>query len=64
MHALLAELNETTGQTMVVVTHDPGLSSYARRVVRLEDKRIVEEREEEAEVSRPGSPVDPPAATS
>ena len=42
MHALLARLNDETGQTMVVVTHDLGLSRYAQRTVRLEDRRIVE----------------------
>ena len=40
IHSLLARLNEKTGQTMIVVTHDPGLSDYAGRVVDLVDGRI------------------------
>ena len=32
-----------TGQTVVMVTHDPGAASYAQRVVFLADGRIVDE---------------------
>ncbi|MEM0475264.1 MAG: ABC transporter ATP-binding protein [Candidatus Norongarragalinales archaeon] len=38
--ALLKELNEE-GKTIVVVSHDPGVVHYARRVVRLKDGEIV-----------------------
>jgi putative ABC transport system ATP-binding protein len=34
----------TEGQTVVVVTHDPGVAACCRRVVRLHDGRIVEDR--------------------
>lgn len=39
---LLAELN-TKGQTIVVVTHDPFTASYAERVVKMRDGRVIEE---------------------
>jgi putative ABC transport system ATP-binding protein len=32
------------GHTLVVVTHDPGIASYCRRVIRLHDGLIVEDR--------------------
>jgi putative ABC transport system ATP-binding protein len=34
----------TEGQTVVVVTHDPGIAACCKRVVRLHDGRIVEDR--------------------
>jgi lipoprotein-releasing system ATP-binding protein len=39
---LLWALNAESGQTIVVVTHDPTLASEAHRVVHLEDGRVVE----------------------
>jgi lipoprotein-releasing system ATP-binding protein len=41
IHELLVELNETLGQTMVVVTHDPRLRRRASRTVRLDEGRAV-----------------------
>jgi len=41
--ALFGELNGA-GNTIVVVTHEEGIASHARRVVRLLDGRIVEDR--------------------
>lgn len=32
------------GQTVVIVTHDPGIAACCRRVVRLHDGRVVEDR--------------------
>ncbi|MEZ6196161.1 MAG: ABC transporter ATP-binding protein [Planctomycetota bacterium] len=39
IHDLLVELNRTTRQTMVVVTHDPGLSLRASRTIRIFEGR-------------------------
>jgi putative ABC transport system ATP-binding protein len=39
---LLSRLH-TGGQTIVLVTHDPGVAAAAGRVVRMRDGRIVEE---------------------
>jgi len=38
---LLTELNQE-GKTIIVVTHDPAVASYARRIVKIKDGRIVE----------------------
>jgi putative ABC transport system ATP-binding protein len=43
MH-LLRRLNETEGQTIVLVTHDPTIGASARRLVRMRDGRL--ERDE------------------
>ena len=43
VHALLGEVNRELGQTVIVVTHDPGLEPYASRVIHLEDGKIREE---------------------
>ncbi len=39
--ALLAELNRTRGQTLVVVTHAPDVGARADRIVRMRDGRII-----------------------
>src|SRR5262245_65766167 len=36
------------GMTIIVVTHDPAIAAYCRRVIRLHDGRIVEDREQAA----------------
>jgi putative ABC transport system ATP-binding protein len=41
---LLRELNETTSQTFVVVTHDPKMAAYAQRIVHMVDGLIVDEK--------------------
>jgi len=38
--ALMAELNEQFGTTLLLVTHDPALASRARRVIRIADGAI------------------------
>jgi putative ABC transport system ATP-binding protein len=40
--ALLKELNQDQGLTLLVVTHDPDVAAFADRVVRLRDGRIQE----------------------
>jgi putative ABC transport system ATP-binding protein len=39
--ALLKDLNERTGQTILMITHDPEAASYAGRTVHIRDGRIV-----------------------
>ncbi len=41
--ALFEGLN-ADGQTLIVVTHDPGIAAHSRRVIRLHDGRIAEDR--------------------
>ena len=40
---LLKRLNEEQGLTLVVVSHDPGVSGQARRILRMRDGRIIGE---------------------
>jgi putative ABC transport system ATP-binding protein len=42
--ALLAELNSELRTTLVLVTHEPDLAGRARRVIRLRDGAVVEDR--------------------
>jgi putative ABC transport system ATP-binding protein len=51
---LFTALN-SEGHTLVVVTHDPGIASYCKRVIRLHDGLIVEDRLQD--------PVGQPTAT-
>jgi len=39
--ALFAELNQRDGITIVLITHEPDIAAYARRLVRLSDGRVV-----------------------
>ena len=41
--ALLRELNERRGLTLVLVTHDPGVGEQCDRIVRMRDGRIVDQ---------------------
>lgn len=41
--ALLRELNETQGTTMLVVTHDRRVAQTTRRILRMEDGRVVDD---------------------
>ncbi|MBI5904487.1 MAG: ABC transporter ATP-binding protein [Deltaproteobacteria bacterium] len=40
---IFQQLNEERGITLVLVTHEPDISGYARRIVRFRDGRIVED---------------------
>jgi putative ABC transport system ATP-binding protein len=42
---LLEELNRESGSTVVLVTHDQALAARAARLIKLQDGRIVEDRE-------------------
>ena len=42
IHDLIFELNRTSGQTVVIVTHDAALASRARRIVNMQDGSINE----------------------
>jgi putative ABC transport system ATP-binding protein len=44
--ALFTQLN-AEGHTLVIVTHDPGIASYSKRVIRLHDGQIVEDRQQD-----------------
>ncbi len=45
---LVQRLNREAGQTFIIVTHDPAIAQRCRRVVRMEDGRIVsDERRDE-----------------
>lgn len=41
--ALLVQLNQQNGTTLILVTHDPTVAAYAQRIIRLADGQICEE---------------------
>ena len=41
---LIEELNQSSGSTVIIVTHDPSLAARTRRIIRLSDGRVVEDR--------------------
>lgn len=49
--ALLHELHDETGLTILLVTHDPEVARSAERVIRMRDGRVVTDAEEEAHAS-------------
>ena len=46
---LLFDLHETSGTTLVLITHDPLLAARCRRIVQVEDGRIAASRAQIAE---------------
>ena len=44
---LLCELNEREGQTIVLVTHDPGIGARAKRLITMRDGRLVDDVDHE-----------------
>jgi putative ABC transport system ATP-binding protein len=53
---LLRELNESSNQTFVVVTHDSKMAAYAQRIVYMVDGLIVDEKRT-AHAKQPSSPA-------
>jgi len=51
--ALLEELNSESGSTIVLVTHDVSLAERARRLIRLRDGVVVEDRKASGNGSKP-----------
>jgi putative ABC transport system ATP-binding protein len=51
--ALLEELNKEAGSTIVLVTHDVTLAERARRLIRLRDGAVVEDRKTSGNGSQP-----------
>jgi putative ABC transport system ATP-binding protein len=51
--ALLEELNSESGSTIVLVTHDVSLAERARRLIRLRDGVVVEDRRASGNGSTP-----------
>lgn len=47
---LLQELNRDDGCTVVLITHDPGIATYAKRTVRLQDGTILSDTPNEAKI--------------
>lgn len=43
-----SRLNAEDGITLVLVTHEPDIAAYAKRIIRLRDGRIVEDRMQQA----------------
>lgn len=48
--AVIADLRDRLGQTFVIVTHDPTITTIADRVITMADGRIVEERDLRSEL--------------
>jgi putative ABC transport system ATP-binding protein len=53
---LLRELNESSSQTFVLVTHDSKMAAYAQRIVYMVDGLIVDEKRT-AHAKQPSSPT-------
>jgi putative ABC transport system ATP-binding protein len=43
---MLLKLNRSEGTTLVIVTHDPALSSLTDRIVHLRDGQIIDEQKQ------------------
>ncbi|HRN54779.1 MAG TPA: hypothetical protein PK788_14890, partial [Gemmatimonadaceae bacterium] len=59
-HDLLDQLNQESGATVVIVTHDLALAEHAQRVIRLRDGVVIEDRPGRGGA---GTHADPDAAT-
>ena len=55
---IFQRLNDERGITMVLVTHEPDIALFAKRVIRFLDGRIVEDRPV-TDRSRPPAPKEP-----
>lgn len=47
--SILQELNKS-GKTIIMVTHDVNIASYAHRILRIEDGRIQDERKNQIHI--------------
>lgn len=47
--SILQELNNS-GKTIIMVTHDVNIASYAHRILRIEDGRIQDERKNQIHI--------------
>ncbi|MBN2167842.1 MAG: ABC transporter ATP-binding protein [Actinobacteria bacterium] len=45
---IMSDLNRETGQTIVIVTHDPVVAEYTRRIVTLRDGKISSDRKSQS----------------
>ena len=41
---LIEELNQSSGSTVIIVTHDPALAARTGRIIRLSDGRVIEDK--------------------
>ena len=44
MLALLRDLNERLGQTIIMITHNPEAAAFGHRTARMKDGTIIDER--------------------
>ncbi len=54
---LIADVNERTGVTVLLVTHDPVFAAYAHRVLRLTDGRLRQDMRLDGGAGEPAAPV-------
>jgi len=54
---LITRLNRDSGITVLMVTHEPDMAAYARRIVRFVDGRVAEDRPNDHPVKVPDAPA-------
>ncbi|MCH2241667.1 MAG: ABC transporter ATP-binding protein, partial [Aquabacterium sp.] len=54
---LITRLNRDSGITVLMVTHEPDMAAYARRIVRFVDGRVAEDRPNDHPVEVPDAPA-------
>jgi len=48
---LFQSLNEASGMTVILVTHEPDIAAYSRRVIRFLDGRLVSDKPTEQDAA-------------